>query len=381
MRRTRPKRDLKPIKLKDNTTGSEVRYNYTKEILHKAPTFPKPLEYEDIDIAFKEFVENEIDIICEDKKVPTFTLYSNQRFSEYSQTWEHTDENNNLLMNFKTIIRDNNPQKGSNQGNLWNIPGNRKYTLLIRDVLDENGTESYEIHSMKQPYTVDLTYHVSFVTNKFEKLNEFNQKINKIFAARQFYIRPNGHFLPMVMEDISDNTEYNVENRKFYSQSCDIRVMAYIIHADDFTVEKRPKRICLFTEGDVYKKNPTVEIEEIESNSNNGDYAYQEVFLTIKFEEFQMKSNFIIDTDIEVKSVDYSNVRSFRLWINNRPIYTDKGFNLKENDEILIKIKPIDETQKSSLLFNGINDNVIVASDIDESVSNETLDKDIINVE
>lgn len=382
MKRVRPKKDIKPVKLKDKTIGSEVRYNYSKEILYKAPILPKPLEYEDIDIAFKEFVEKEIDIACENKQVPTFTLFSNQRFSEYSQTWQHTDENNNLLMNFKTIIRDKNPQKGSNQGNLWKIPGDRKYTLLMRDVLDDNGTESYEIYSMKQPYTVDLMYKISFITNKFEKINEFNQKLNKLFAARQCYIRPNGHFIPMVLDDISDESEYNVENRKFYTQSCTIKVMAYIIHKDDFSVEKRPKRICIFSEGDILKKNPTVEIEEIDKeNTEQGDYSYQEVLLTIKFDEFQMKSNFVIDTDIQVTKVDYDNVRNFRLWINSEPIYTDKGFTLKENDDVLIKIKPFEETEKSALVFHGLNDNIVVPTDIDEDVSKEISKKDEIFIE
>lgn len=382
MKKIRPKKDIKPVKLKDITTGSEVRYNYAKEILHNTPIFPKPLEYEDIDIAFKEFVTNEIDIVCEGKEVPTFTLYSNQRFSEYSQTWQHTDENNNLLMNFKTIVRDKNPKNGTNQGGLWNIPGDRKYTLLIRDVLDDNGTESYEIFSMKQPYTVDLLYKVSFVTNKFERINEFNQKINKLFSARQCYIRPNGHFIPMVIEDISDDTEYNVDNRKFYTQSCDIKVMAYIIHEEDFTIEKKPKRIGIFTDGDVYKKNPSVEIEEFDMENNVGnEYSYREVVLTVNFDEYQMKSKFIIDTDVDINSIQTENVRSYRLWVNSSPIYTEKGFKLKEDDEILIKIKPFDSEQKSLLTFRGINKEIIVPYDIHENVSDEIEKIKSINIE
>lgn len=375
MSKIRPKKDIKPIKIKDKTNGSEVRYNYSKEILYKAPIIPKPLEYEDIDNAFKEFVKNEIDLEYEGTEIPTFTLYSNQRFSEYSQTWQHTDENNNLLMNFKTIVRDKNPKMGTNQGNLWNIPGDRRYTLLIRDVLDDNGTESYEIHSMKQPYSVDLLYKVSFITNKFEKINEFNQKLNQLFASRQHYIRPNGHFIPMVIDDISDDTEYNVENRKFYAQSCDIKVMAYIIHQKDFKVERKPKRIGVFTEGDAYKKNPTVEIEEFELEK------YKEIVLNVNFEEYQNKTKFIIDTDIDINHINTENIRSYRIWVNNTPIYTDKGFKVKENDEILIKIKPFDEAVESQIVFNGINYNILLDSEVNESVKEATDEKEIINVE
>ena len=78
---------------------------------------------------------------------------------------------------------------------------------------------------MKQPKAIDLVYKVSLVTNKYELLNEFNEIINDKFKARQCYIRPNGHYIPMVLEDVSDDTEYNIENRKFYSQSCDIIIL------------------------------------------------------------------------------------------------------------------------------------------------------------
>ena len=138
--------------------------------------------------------------------------------------WEHSDEFGNLYLNFKTVNRDKNPSFGKNQGELWNIPGQRKYTLLQREVLEDNGTESYEIYTMKQPYAVDLSYTINFVTTTVDYLNQFNQKINKLFAARQYYIRPNGHFIPMVIDEISDETAYSISDRKFYVQSVTINL-------------------------------------------------------------------------------------------------------------------------------------------------------------
>lgn len=71
---------------------------------------------------------------------------------------------------------------------------NKRHTLLIRDVLEDNGEEVYEIYSMGQPFAVNLTYRISIITDLFENINAFNQKINDLFKARQCYIRPNGHF-------------------------------------------------------------------------------------------------------------------------------------------------------------------------------------------
>lgn len=366
MNNIRPKKDIKPIKLNQEISHVDTKLNYAKEILDKTPIFPKPLEYEDIDIAFKKFVEEEILLEVDGIKVPTFTLYSNERFSEFSQMWQHSDSDGNLLMNFKTIIRDKNPKNGTNQGGLWNIPGERKYTLLMRDVLDNNGSESYEIYSMKQPYTVDLLYKVSFITSKFEKINEFNQILNKNFASRQCYIRPNGHFIPMLIEDISDDTEYNLENRKFYIQSCDIKVMAYIIHESDFEVVKKPKQIGLFTESDDFNKLSQVEIEEEED-----DRLRRKIELTINFSPFQTKTEFIIDTDMVVENITSNNIRNYRLWINDTPYYTDKGLKLKENDTLKFKIKTFDEFSKSSLILNGINENIVIDNEVKERVSDE----------
>lgn len=191
--RTQPKKILTIVNPYRAKRGNIVRKGYQNKILEKAPVFPKPLEYDDIDKAMFDFVDTLIPITIDGKLIPTYTLYSNQRFSEYTQMWEHSDENGNLYLNFKTINREKNPKLGDNQGGKWNIPGQRKYTLLQREVLDDNGTESYEIYTMKQPYAVNLMYKISFITTTVDNLNKFNQKINKMFSARQCYIRPNGH--------------------------------------------------------------------------------------------------------------------------------------------------------------------------------------------
>ena len=105
-------------------------------------------------------------------------------------------------MNFKTITRENNPQQGQNQGGLWNIPGDRFYTMKREEVLNDNGKISYREYRMKQPKAINLVYKVSLVTNKYELLNDFNEIVNDKFKARQCYIRPNGHYIPMLLDGV-----------------------------------------------------------------------------------------------------------------------------------------------------------------------------------
>lgn len=378
MRNGQPKKYLNNVKLKDKEYGLALRKSYSKTILDKAPVFPKPLEYKDIDKAFNEFVEKEIDMVIKEKKVPTFTLYSNQRFSEYSQTWSHVDEEGNLLTNFKTVSREPNPKPGENQGGLWNIPGDKKYTLLIRDVLEDNGNEAYEIFSMKQPYCVDLTYRISIIADMFESLNDFNEIINDLFKARQCYIRPNGHYIPMILDDISDNTEYTISDRKFYGQTATIKVMAYIIREDSFEVEKKPKTIKLYCEGLSKKPKAKIDIDEYYNNKLENTI----VELTIDFKEFSSKTEFEIDTDFKIENIELYNIRSIRVSVNDIPYYIDKGFEVKNGDNIKVFIRQIDPSEVSQVKFNGINpSDYHIKNDLSINVSDDKPLFDDISVE
>lgn len=358
--------------------GNLVRKDYQKVILENAPIFPKPVEYADIDDCVFRFVEDAIDITIDGKKSPTYTLYSNQRFSEYSQMWNHTDENGNLYLNFKTINRANNPELGKSQGGLWNIPGRRDYTLLQREVLDDNGTESYELYTIKQPYAVDLMYNINFVTNTLENLNMFNQKINQLFAGRQYYVRPNGHYMPMVIENINDETEYSVSDRKFYVQMIQIRLMAYIIEPEDFNVKKYPKKIAVDVDTGGFNKKPTcVEVEE-----DNRKLKNRELKVTITFQPYNNKTEFVFDTDMVIENEDLNNIRRYRLMVNDTLYYTDKGFKLKAGDKVKVLIKQYDDNAEAVLRFKGYSETKFFEDGyIPEDVSETEVTSEEIRIE
>ena len=375
--RRQPKKNITKVNRAQKIYGNMVKKSYQKTILEKAPVFPKPLEYDDIDKAVFDFVDKQIDIVIDGALIPTYTLYSNQRFSEYTQMWEHSDEFGNLYLNFKTVNRDKNPSFGGNQGELWNIPGQRKYTLLQREVLEDNGVECYEIHTMKQPYAVDLSYTINFITTTVDNLNQFNQKINKLFAARQYYIRPNGHFIPMVIDEISDETTYSISDRKFYVQSVTIKLMAYIIEKNDFEVKKYPKRTNLSLDGDKYKKNQhCVEIEEINNPLKN-----KTLNVNITCQPYHNKLEFEFDTDMNIEKVYTENVRNIRIMVNDTLYYIEKGFKLHDKDSVRIQIKPIEEEQECFIQFIGYDPNEFYNSnEIPEKVYEEKITHENINI-
>ena len=375
-----PKKNIVPVKFKDKSRGYPRRAGYSKEILYKEPDFPKPVEYADIDAAVNEFVSKEIELTDYDgRRIPTYTLYSAQRFSEYSQTWEHTDEDGNLMMNFKTVTRTGDGKTGGQQGGYWNIPNGRYYTLFRKTVLDDDGSEHIEVYSMRQPVAVDLTYRINFVTNTFEMINEFNMRIQQLFASRQCYIRVNGRYIPMTLEDVNDETEYSIENRKFFVQSIGVKVMAHIIRQDDFKVSKFAKEPRLYNEDLIRKHKVNVEVEEYPEEP---ELKHTTVEINIAFEPFNSTVEFDMDDEVQIQSSVKENIRQYRMHINGTPMAGTDRFKMKNGDNVKLKIFQVDSSKPAKLTLIGIKPNsTYVEGELPEDVSQTPVTHEEINIE
>ena len=367
-----------------HSVGNERRREIFHEVLDRGAYLPKTVLYEDIDASFKEWAKNSVKLISDDGvEFPTMTLFSSQRFSEYSQTWEYVDKNNNLLLNFKTVTRENNPQKGEIHGSIWNIPGDIFFTMKKNVVMDDNGSESFIVMKMKMPTAVDIVYELSVFTNKMEKINEFNTKVNKLFNARQCYIAPNGHYMPMHLEEMSDSTEYSIDDRQFYGQTAKIRVKGYLITKEDYRVEERPIKFGanLSTWGiRNHRRRASVEIEEIEDypcnfNEDDNRYYYKPIVLTINFPVCITLSEFTIDSDFVVTEIKFKNIHKIRYVEVNGNVVDDfsEGYEFKENDRIKLKIRTKTSSEGSVLELYGYDPTVVYDSEKDnmESVLDE----------
>ena len=344
------------LRLRHRPYGPERRANLAKEVVKDSTPLPLPVEYKDIDEEFKRWVDEDLGISFDGQKLPTVSLFSNQRFTEYMQTWQNVDNKKNMLLNFKTISRENNPKAGTIVGSTMNIPGER--TALMRRVesRDRAGRKYYTDYRMKQPFAIDLIYTVSVVTNKYELLNEFNQMMNDKFKSINCYIRPNGHFMPMKLNDISDKSEYSIDNRQFYSQSYNITVKAYIITQDSLVVEERPEMKVLGLEGDSVKHS-YAEVEELPCDyKKESDYAYVPIIITVHFEACDNRYTFTMDCEFALSDVILENVRSFKLYINDNPVEPEEGLRFRKGD--LIKVAKVDKVryyEGGDVIFNGFD--------------------------
>ncbi|MBP5724323.1 MAG: hypothetical protein J6X18_12225 [Bacteroidales bacterium] len=339
-----PKQDITELKLKRGHTGNHQRFLLQMESFDNNFYLPNPVEYEDIDDAFIEFVDEKIELVANGKKVPTYTLFSNHRFSEFSQTYGHTDEEGNLLMDFKTVGRETNPKAGSGQDGLYNIPGNRRYTVGIRSVLDDNGTEHYEVSSMEQPVALDFIYTVSYITADFSKLNDFNIILNTLFQSKQYYISPNGYKMPLYLDDVSDQSEYSIDNRKVFIQTATITLKGYVIPKSTLRIEKFPKRHRI---GIISGFNPPKPVVEVEGDDKTD-------CIVLSFPKRSNSVSFEYDGDFRITGVETDNVRSYRVSVNGEYVPDIVNFALEEGDDVFVQVIPVDFNFPSKLSLCGL---------------------------
>lgn len=354
------------LELYDKAFGAERRQNLAKEVLQDGTPLPKPLDYKHIDEEFKRWVEEDLDVSFEGEKVPTIALFSNQRFSEYMQSWENVDDKKNILINFKAITRENNPKPGTLNGGTKNIPGERTYLMKRVPAIDKAGRRYYIDYRVKQPFCVDFSYTVTIVTNKYELLNTFNLLIQEKFKAIQCFIRPQGHFIPMTLADISDESQYSLNDRQYYSQSYIISVNAYLLPEDSFIVEERPELKFMGFEGDA-NKSSYAEIEELPCRQEDSPYINTPMRITIHFDSCSTKYEFTMDDFFRGEKIKFLNIRSYAIDINGvevpdwevstegREYETEiHGLKWKEGDVIKIhKLKKYSTFEGAEIILTG----------------------------
>lgn len=354
-----PKGFRKNIKITPQPIGFEQRQNILDDISRKGMFLPRGVMYEDMDSNFIEFVEKDLSITIEGEKVPVLFL-TLQRWSEFSQSWQFSDKYKDIKMPFITIVRQPNPQVGRNQAGLWNIPGRNTYTYMKIPTF-EGGRLGVDVYKIPQPTSVDLTYEVRLFCNRMKDLNKLNQLVQKTFQSRQYYIRVNGHPMPIHLEDIGDESNIDdFENRRFYVQPFQMVLYGYILDEEDFEIIPTVNR--MFIETEVEGQISKVRFKVLPSVVDDG-ISYNFVFQKGSKPEQNVNTfSFVSDLDSQFCSINnLINISNIQIKVNNILIFngTEITENIKINkwDNITIIITRTDVNGNStfSLIGNSIN--------------------------
>ncbi len=167
---------------------------------------PDSILHDDLDGGMLDFVKKNFKIVTDGESIPIIPkILTIQRWGEFSNNWEFSDEDGNVKIPFIAIVRKPDVQPGTNPVTQRTIPD--RSTFYYASVPTWNGTQmGADIYKIPQPVAVDLSFDVTIVCNKFRDLNRFNKIVLQKFSSRQAYTSIKGHYIPIILESIEDNS-------------------------------------------------------------------------------------------------------------------------------------------------------------------------------
>jgi len=324
-----PKNYRKNLNILPKKYGPEQREQLLDNIMDNGTYLPKGVSLEDLDSAFIDFVKKDLEIVIDGEKIPVIFL-TLQRWVEFTKTWEFTGKHKDIKIPFITIVRKPDTQPGTNQQSLWNTATRLTYTYYKVPTFD-GVRKGVDVYKIPQPTAIDMLYEVRIFCNKMVDLNKMQFKINQIFRSRQFYINPNGHPMPIVLDTSGDESPINdFENRRFYVQLFEMRLMGYILDSDEFEVIPAKNRALLIYEVERNVRKPMVKIK---SDKDTSLISYNLIFKPLSDTTFTTIAEFDIKF---VEIIGLININSLIITVNSNIVTTP--FVVTSGDEITFTI-------------------------------------------
>lgn len=209
---------------------------------------PDSVLHDDLDLGMLDFVKNNFNITSDGEEVPVIPkILTIQRWGEFTNTWNFSDLDGNPKLPFIAVIRRPDVQPGTNPSLQRTIPDRQQFHYAT--VPTWNGTQmGADIYRIPQPVAIDITYEISIICTKFRDLNKFNQVVLQKFSSRQAYTTVKGHYVPIVLESIEDNTPVDLDSRRFYIQNYKFTLLGFIIDDEEFEVKPAVSRLFLMNE-------------------------------------------------------------------------------------------------------------------------------------
>ena len=237
------------IKIYTDKEITERRQELLDSITKSDTNLPDPVLHDDLDMGMLEFVKNNFKVISDGEQIPVIPkILTVQRWSEIANTWTFVDEDGNMKLPFIGVIRRPDVQPGTNPSIQRTIPDRREF--FYSSVKTWDGTQmGSDIYKIPQPVAIDIGFEVTIVCQKFRDLNRFNKIVLQKFASRQAYTMVKGHYIPIVMDRITDHSPVDsLDGRRYYLQTYEFTMLGFLIDADEFEVKPAVNRLLLVSE-------------------------------------------------------------------------------------------------------------------------------------
>jgi hypothetical protein len=317
------------------------------EYINKDGTYlPKSVLHADLDRGMLDFVKGDLEVVTAGKVVPMVDIIiTTQNWSQYVETALFVDLDYNPSPPFITVVRSPEVKFGTNPALLYTIPNRKQF--YYASVPTWNGNEQgMDIYTIPQPVPVDINYSVKIICNRMRELNELNKIVMQKFSSRQAYTFIKGQYVPIILNNISDESQMSLESRKYYVQSYDFTMLGYLIDEDEFEVKPAIARVSQIMEID------TSSLKQRRNKSPKNP------------DEFLSNFYYVVGNDTLSDVVAYTanltwansvNVESYDVYINGDYYGTDvQKIQITTNDVLRIQVVKQDNSLESNIKFDNI---------------------------
>jgi hypothetical protein len=197
-----------------------------------------------------------------------------------------------------------------------------------------------DIYKIPQPVPVDITYQVKILCNRMRELNKFNKIVLEKFSSRQAYQVIKGHYIPIVMNNISDESVLDAEKRKYYIQSYEFTMLGFLIDEDEFEVSPAINRLLQVVEVDTRTTK-----RKVKKDDDPSSFTENLIFVignTTLSQLFNYTANILVGLS--------ENINTFDVYINNDYYGSDVSeIQINTNDVLKIIIEKNDDVLESKL--------------------------------
>jgi hypothetical protein len=339
-----PKKTKKDINIKvvDPQGGPK---NWTAQFLDQNKQFlPRSVDFEDLDLGFVDFVKNDLGIVVDGEKIPVHFL-TLQRWNEFSKLWPNTDKYKNLTIPFVSVVRRPNPETGTNPAD-FKIPVRKNFPYMQIPIWDGN-RKGADIYGIPNPVGVDLIYTVRFFSYKMRELNKLHQKVMQTFASAQAYVNIKGHYFPILLESIGDESQIDdLEGKRFYVQTYELKLQGYLVDSEEFDVKPAISRAFITTELERKRIKPVAKFIKDDTEKE------KTIKVVIQFLVGSPTTvNFVNDYKTTYTSIDIVNITDFIIRKNN--VIVNLPFTVEIGDVVKIDIVKTNSTELSEIKING----------------------------
>lgn len=288
---------------------SARRHELLKFINDDGTYLPQSVLHADLDGGMLEFVKDELKTTVSGKDINVINkIITNQRWSQFTETWNFKDQDFNVSLPFITVVRQPEVKYGTNPSTQYTIPVRKQFYYATVPTWNGN-QKGYDVYTIPQPVPVDINYSVKIICNRMRELNTFNKNVLQTFSSRQAYTFIKGQYVPIIMNNISDESVIDVERRNYYVQSYDFTMLGYLIDEEEFEVKPAISRVIQMFEVDT-DVSPGRRAKIIPENPD--EFLYN-LFYT---EDNTSLIDNQVDYRINLTSSNSENVTSYDVYIN-----------------------------------------------------------------